>query len=181
MLVNQLFRSVSAFSAQRATYVAKGDNLVETKGSLQAVDGATVDNAQLFGGKKVVVFGLPGAYTPVCTNQHVPQFIEAAESLKEAGVDNICCVSVNDRFVMDAWGASLNVGDDVEMMADWDCSWSKSLDLTQDLTEAGLGIRTTRFSMLVEDGKVTMLNIEENPAKLQSSGPQPILDHLKGN
>mmetsp|Transcript_10713 Transcript_10713/g.16047 ORF Transcript_10713/g.16047 Transcript_10713/m.16047 type:complete len:163 (-) Transcript_10713:26-514(-) len=160
---------------QKATILSK------PKGAFKLSTGQQSITRSFLVAKKVVVFGLPGAYTPVCTNQHVPQFIEAAESLKEAGVDNICCVSVNDRFVMDAWGASLNVGDDVEMMADWDCSWSKSLDLTQDLTEAGLGIRTTRFSMLVEDGKVTMLNIEENPAKLQSSGPQPILDHLKGN
>jgi glutaredoxin/glutathione-dependent peroxiredoxin len=146
--------------------------------TLQAMDGEEVSMEQLFAKKKVVVFGVPGAFTPVCSNKHVPEFIEKAEALREKGVEQIVCVSVNDRFVLDAWGIQLKVGDSVEMLADWNASFVRELGLDVDLGDAGLGVRAKRFSMLVDDGRVVLANVEDSPGDYTATGPQPILDSL---
>jgi peroxiredoxin len=119
-----------------------------------------VTTDDLFKGKKVVVFGLPGAFTPTCSAKHLPGFVAKADDLKKKGIDSIVCVSVNDAFVMDAWGKSQNVGDKVKMVADGNADFAKALGLDNDFTKNGMGIRSKRFSMLVDDGVVKQLNIE---------------------
>jgi len=116
---------------------------------------------QLFRGKRVAVFGLPGAFTPTCSAKHLPGYVAAADDFKAKGVDAIACVSVNDAFVMDAWGKDQNVGGKVMMIADGSADFSRALGLDVDMSERGFGVRCQRFSMLVDDGVVTALHIEE--------------------
>lgn len=119
-----------------------------------------VDMSELLAGKKVILFGLPGAYTPVCSTQHLPGFIEEAEKLKAEGVAAIACVAVNDPFVMSAWGKEHGAEGKVMMLCDADASFTKSLGLDLDLADFGLGVRPKRYSMVVEDGVVTTVNVE---------------------
>ncbi|KAG2428740.1 hypothetical protein HXX76_011443 [Chlamydomonas incerta] len=119
-----------------------------------------VTTEELFGGKKVLVFAVPGAFTPTCSKQHLPGFVTKADELKAKGVDTIACLSVNDAFVMGAWGQSIGVGDKVLMLADGAGAFTKAVGLDQDLSEAGLGVRSQRYAMLVEDGVVKVLNVE---------------------
>ena len=137
---------------------------------------APITSAELFGGKKVVVFGLPGAYTPTCSAKHVPSFVANAEAIKAKGVDTIACLSVNDAFVMGAWGKDQGVGDKVLMLADGVAELTTKLGLEIDLSARGLGVRSLRYSMLVDDGTVTHLNIEESPAEMTVSGADTILE-----
>ena len=120
-----------------------------------------VSTDDLFGGKLVVVFGLPGAFTPTCSAKHLPGFVAHAEDFKAKGVETIACISVNDAFVMDAWGKDQNVGGTVMMIADGSAEFSRAIGLDSDMSERGFGIRSRRYSMLVEDGVVTALHIEE--------------------
>jgi peroxiredoxin len=115
----------------------------------------------LFKGKKVVLFAVPGAFTPTCSQKHLPGFVENADQLKAKGVNTIACVAVNDPFVMGAWGKDQKVGDKVQMLADGSGKFADALGLGLDLTERGLGKRSRRYSMLVEDGVVKKLNLEE--------------------
>ena len=112
-------------------------------------------------GKTVAIFGLPGAYTPTCSAQHAPGYIAKAAEFKAAGVDEIWCVSVNDAFVMGAWGRDLGAAGKVRMMADGSAEFAKATGLTLDLTAKGLGLRSGRYSLLVKDGVVKSLNVEE--------------------
>lgn len=128
-------------------------------------------------GKRIAVFGLPGAYTPTCSAKHLPGYIENAERFKGARVDEIWCVSVNDAFVMGAWGREQGAKGKVRMMADGSAIYTQKLGVALDLTEKGLGIRCRRFSMLVEDGVVRRLNLEEG-GKLEVSSAQVMLKEL---
>ncbi|MDP1838460.1 MAG: peroxiredoxin [Reyranella sp.] len=112
-------------------------------------------------GKKVVAFALPGAFTPPCSAKHVPGFVAEAAALKAKGVDTIACISVNDAFVMGAWGKDQNVGDDMLMLADGNGAFAKALGLDMDASGFGMGARSKRYSMLVKDGVVTELNVEQ--------------------
>ena len=120
-----------------------------------------VGTQDLFAGKKVVFFAVPGAFTPTCSKQHLPGFVQHAAEIRTKGVDLIACMSVNDVFVMDAWGKDRQVGDDVVMLADGSAEFAKLLGLELDLTARGLGMRSKRFAMVVEDGVVSTLNVEE--------------------
>lgn len=111
--------------------------------------------------RKVVLFAVPGAFTPTCSAKHLPGFVEKAEEIKAKGVDTIACLSVNDVFVMDAWGKDQNAGDKVEMLADGSAALTKELGTVLDLTDRGLGVRSSRYSMIVDDGTVTAINLEE--------------------
>lgn len=117
--------------------------------------------ADLVKGKKIVVFGLPGAFTPTCSAKHVPGYVEQAAALKAKGVDEIWCISVNDAFVMDAWGREQKATGFVRMMADGNAAFTKALGLDMDMTARGMGIRSRRYSMLIDDGVVKQLNVEE--------------------
>jgi len=116
--------------------------------------------ADLVKGKTIAIFGLPGAYTPTCSAKHVPGYVEQAEALKAAGVDEIWCVSVNDAFVMGAWGRDQGTAGKVRMMADGSAAFAQATGLTLDLTSRGMGLRSNRYSMLVKDGVVKTLNVE---------------------
>jgi peroxiredoxin len=137
----------------------------------------TFNVADLVRGKKIVVFGLPGAYTPTCSAKHVPSYLQHFDALKAKGVDEIWCLSVNDAFVMGAWGRDQNAGRKVRMMADGSADYTKKLGLELDLTARGMGLRCQRFSMLVEDGVVKSLNIEA-PGKYEVSGAETMLQQL---
>jgi peroxiredoxin len=128
-------------------------------------------------GKKIAIFGLPGAYTPTCSAKHVPGYIENAAKLKAKGVDEIWCISVNDAFVMGAWGRDQKATGIVRMMADGSAEFTKALGLVFDLTSKGMGIRSQRYSMLVEDGVVKQLNVEQ-PGKFEVSNAETLLGQL---
>ena len=125
---------------------------------------AAVNTADLFRGKRVALFAVPGAFTPTCSKQHLPGFVAKADALKSKGIDTIVCMAVNDAFVMEAWGKDQNVGDTVMMLADGNGDYTKALGLELDLSNHGLGTRSARFSMIVENGSVTALNIDEGGA-----------------
>ena len=114
----------------------------------------------LFKGKKVVIFGLPGAFTPTCSAKHLPGFVEHADAIKAKGIDTIACIAVNDAFVMAAWGKDQNVGDKVMMVADGSAHFAEAAGLELDLSDRGMGMRCKRFSMLVEDCVIKSLNID---------------------
>jgi peroxiredoxin len=119
-----------------------------------------LSTSEFFAGRNVVLFAVPGAFTPTCSNKHLPGFVEHAGQIKAKGVDAIACMSVNDIYVMDAWGKDHQVGDDVEMLADGSAELAKAMGLERDLTAAGLGMRSKRFAMVVDDGVVTVLKLE---------------------
>ncbi|MGZ3183602.1 MAG: redoxin family protein [Telluria sp.] len=121
----------------------------------------TFNVQDLVKGKKIVIFGLPGAYTPTCSAQHVPGFVQHAAEFKAKGIDEIWCISVNDAFVMGAWGRDQKATGIVRMMADGNAMYSKALGLDADFSKYGMGTRSQRYSMLVEDGVVKQLNVEE--------------------
>ena len=134
-----------------------------------------VDLMPLLKGKKVILFGLPGAYTPVCSTQHLPGFVEDADRLKAEGVAAIACISANDPFVMSAWGKEHGVGDKVMMLCDPEAAFVKSLGLSLDLSGLGLGDRSKRWSMVVEDGVVSTVNVEESIFDAHASGASNLL------
>ncbi len=117
-----------------------------------------------FKGKRIVVVGVPGAYTPVCSAKHLPSFVDNATAMLAKGVDMVACLSVNDAFVMDAWGKAQNVGDKVVMLADGNAEFTKATGFELDGSGFGLGLRSRRFAMLVEDGVVKILQLEEGGA-----------------
>jgi len=156
-----------------------GDKVPEGTLMTMSADGpAPVSSDDLFAGKKVVLFGLPGAFTPTCSARHLPGYVDNAEALKAKGVDTIACMSVNDVFVMGAWGKDQNVGDKVTILADGSADYSKALGLELDLTARGMGVRSTRFSLLIDDGVVKAINIEENPGEATNSGAEHMLSQV---
>jgi glutaredoxin/glutathione-dependent peroxiredoxin len=128
-------------------------------------------------GKKVVIFGLPGAFTPSCSAQHVPGYVKDNAALRAKGIQEIICVSVNDAFVMGAWAKAQHTDGKVRMMGDGSAIWAKALGLELDLTAGGLGMRMQRFSMLVEDGVVSKFNLEEG-GKYAVSGADTLLGQM---
>ena len=130
-----------------------------------------------FAGRKVVAFGVPGAFTPTCSARHVPGFLALAGEFAARGVDAIACISVNDAFVMDAWGKDQGVGDKIDMLADGSALLNKALGLDVDRTEIGRGTRSERYAMVVDDGVVTALKVEEQPV-LDVSSAEKMLDEV---
>jgi peroxiredoxin len=130
--------------------------------------------SDLVKGKKIAIFGLPGAFTPTCSAKHVPGYVANYDALKAKGVDEIWCVSVNDAFVMGAWGKDQKTAGKVRMMGDGSAAWTKALGLELDLVAKGMGVRMQRFSMLVQDGVVKTFNLE-GPGKFEVSNAETML------
>ena len=133
---------------------------VEVEGNGCSIGPNPVKVAEASAGKTIAVFAVPGAFTPTCSAQHLPGFLEKAAEFKAAGVDEIWCLAVNDAFVMGAWGREQNTAGKIRMLADGDAAFAQATGLTLDLNGKGLGLRSNRYSMLVKDGKVVQLNIE---------------------
>jgi peroxiredoxin len=155
-----------------------GDRVPSASLKHMTADGMqTITTDQLFKGKKVVLFALPGAFTPTCSAKHLPGFVQNADTIKGKGVDTIACLSVNDAFVMNAWGKDQKVGDKVMMLADGNGDFSKAVGLTMDGTGYGMGQRSQRYAMVVQDGVVKALNVEA-PGAFEVSSAESILKAL---
>jgi peroxiredoxin len=137
-----------------------------------------ISTEELFGGKTVALFAVPGAFTPTCSNQHLPGFIEKSEELRAAGVDTIVCMSVNDAFVMGAWGQQQGANGKVMMVGDGNAELTQKMGLSVDSSGFGMGTRSVRFSMIVRNGEVETLNIEQNPGQAVDSGAENLLSQL---
>ncbi len=151
---------------------------VEVEGNGCSVGPNAFDVEAATAGKLVAIFALPGAFTPTCSAQHVPGYVKLADELKAAGVDEIWCVSVNDAFVMGAWGRDQKTAGKVRMMADGSGVFTQATGLTLDLTAKGMGVRSQRYSMLVQDGVVKSLNVEAG-GKFEVSDAQTLLTQVR--
>lgn len=155
-----------------------GDRMPEGKFAVMTKDGpGSLTTQDLFNGKKVAFFSVPGAFTPTCSQSHLPGFIKNAADLKQKGVDTIACMSVNDVFVMDAWGKERGAGDKVMMLADGNGDYTRALGLELDASGFGMGKRSQRFSMVVDNGVVTQLNVEA-PREFKVSTAECMLGQL---
>ena len=155
-----------------------GDKIPSAKLQHKTKDGVqTITTDELFKGKKVVVFALPGAFTPTCSAKHLPGFMNNFNELKAKGVDTVACLSVNDAFVMSAWGKDQNVGDKVMMLADGNGDFTKAVGLTMDGTGYGMGLRSQRYAMVVDNGVVKKLQIEA-PGAFEVSSAEAVLKAL---
>jgi peroxiredoxin len=150
----------------------------EVEGEGCSIGPNAVDVAKAAAGKTIALFALPGAFTPTCSAKHVPGYVAQFDAFKAAGVDEIWCVSVNDAFVMGAWARDQKTGAKVRMLGDGDAAFTKATGLTLDLTGKGMGLRSCRYSMLVKDGKVAVLNIEA-PGKFEVSDAATLLAQVK--
>ena len=155
-----------------------GDHIPEAKFRVMTAGGPGWKTAdEVFKGKKVVLFAVPGAFTPTCHKNHLPGFVKNAAAIKGKGINTIAVTGVNDVFVMDAWKKASG-GDAIEFLADGSGNWAKALGLTADLTERGLGVRSQRYAMVVEDGVVKTLNVEDAPGKAEISGADNLLKSI---
>ena len=150
------------------------NEFIEVEGNGCSIGPNSFDVAAATAGKTIAIFALPGAYTPTCSAKHVPGYVANADALKAAGVDEIWCISVNDAFVMGAWGRDQKTTGKVRMMADGSADFTKATGLTLDLTSRGMGLRSNRYSMLVVDGEVKTLNVE-GPGKFEVSDAETML------
>ena len=158
--------------------IAVGDKLPEATLVEMTADGpAKRTTAEIFGGRKVALFSVPGAFTPTCSIKHLPGFVEKSDALKAKGIDEIICIAVNDAFVMGAWSKSQNAEGKVSLLADGNGDFSKALGLEMDGSGFGMGIRGKRFSMIVQDGIVTALNLE-GPGEFNVSSADHMLTQL---
>ncbi len=151
---------------------------IEVEGNGCSIGPNSFDIAEATAGKTIAIFGLPGAYTPTCSAKHVPGYVARHAELRAAGVDEVWCVSVNDAFVMGAWGRDQHTAGKVRMMADGSAEFTKATGLTLDLSARGMGLRSQRYSMLVVDGVVKTLNIEA-PGKFEVSDADTMLRQAK--
>ena len=159
--------------------IKAGDKLPNATFRVMTADGPksrTTD--EIFKGKKVALFGVPGAFTPTCNNLHLPSFLNNADAFKQKGVNDIVVTAVNDVFVMNQWKKSAGAEGKIEFLADGNGEFAKAIDMAFDGSGAGLGTRSRRYSMLVEDGVVKQLNIEDAPGKCDVSGGQALLGQL---
>ena len=151
----------------------------EVEGNGCSIGPNPVSVAEATAGKTIALFALPGAFTPTCSAKHVPGYVANYDALRAAGVDEIWCVSVNDAFVMGAWARDQKTAGKVRMLGDGSADFTRATGLTLDLTARGMGLRSNRYSMLVKNGVVTALNVEE-PAKFEVSDADTLLRQLRG-
>ena len=155
-----------------------GDKMPAGSFAVMTGDGPdSVSSEELFAGKKVVLFAVPGAFTPTCSAKHLPGYVQNASALKAKGVDTIACLSVNDVFVMDAWGKDQGVGDAVMMLADGNGDYATALGLELDASGFGMGQRAQRFAIVVDDGVASQVHIE-GPGEFKVSSAEFILDNI---
>lgn len=158
--------------------VSVGDKIpLVTLKTMTAEGPKELNTGEIFAGKKVVLFGLPGAFTPTCSAKHLPGFIEKFDALAAKGVDTIACISVNDAFVMGAWGKAQNVPESLHLLADGNAEFAKALGLELDATAFGMGIRGKRFALYAEDGVVKQLFVEA-PGEFNVSSAEHVLANL---
>lgn len=149
-----------------------------TFGIMQSGGPGSMTADELFKGKRVVLFSVPGAFTPTCSKTHLPGFVQNASALKAKGIDTVACLAVNDLFVMDAWGKSAGAEGKVLMLADGNATYTKSLGLELDASGFGMGVRGQRFAMVVKDGVVEKINVEPSAGQCTISGGESILSSL---
>jgi glutaredoxin/glutathione-dependent peroxiredoxin len=155
--------------------IAVGDKIPSAKLKTMTAEGPKdISTDEIFSGKKVVLFAVPGAFTPTCSAKHLPGFVEKAAEIKGKGVDTIACLAVNDAFVMGAWGKAQNTGDKVLMLADGAAAFTKQLGLDLDLTGPGMGVRSKRYAMVVDNGVLKALSVEA-PGAFEVSSAEAIL------
>jgi peroxiredoxin len=154
-----------------------GDSLPEATFMTMGADGAPkpMKTAEVFGGKKVALFAIPGAYTGVCSKQHMPSYVDNYDALKKKGYDTIACTSTNDIFVLTNWAKDSKADGKIMMLADGSAEFVKKVGLEIDLSARGMGVRTRRYSMVVDNGVVKELNIEEQPGVVEKSGGAKLL------
>lgn len=147
-----------------------GDRLPEMKFTVMGTDGPRQKTVnEVFAGKKVALFAVPGAYTPTCTNNHMPGFVGRVDEFKAKGIDTIACTAVNDVFVLTNWAKDTGATGKIEMLADGSGDFAKAIGLEIDLSSFGLGVRSKRYAMLVDDGVVKVLNVEDSPPVAEKS------------
>ena len=155
-----------------------GDRLPSATLTTMTAEGPKpLTTSELCEGKKVVLYAVPGAFTPTCSVQHLPGYVDNAQSLKDKGVDTVACVSVNDPFVMGAWGKDREVGEDLMMLSDGNGDFTAAIGLEMDGSGFGLGTRSQRYAMIIDDGVVSTLNVESGPG-LDVSSAETILSEL---
>ena len=158
--------------------ITVGDKLPDAIFLTMTLDGPVkLSTSEVFGGKTVVLFAVPGAFTPTCSAKHLPGFLEHAQAIRDKGVDTIACVAVNDLAVMNAWGKDQKVGDDILMLADGNGDFARAIGLEMDATGFGMGHRSKRFAMVVDDGVVSGLYVEE-PGEFKVSSAESVLAEL---
>ena len=156
-----------------------GDKLPEaTLRRFTAEGPQEIQSSEFFKGRKVVLFAVPGAFTPTCNNEHMPSFLELADRIKAKGVDEVVCVAINDVFVLDAWDKSLGAAGRVTLLSDGNAEFSAAIGMTFDGSGFGLGTRSLRYAMVVDDGTVTAMQVEENPGVCTVSSGASILEAL---
>jgi len=162
--------SINRDERGRKMTIKQGEKLPSGTFKVMTAEGPKeISTDDLFKGKKVVFFAVPGAFTPTCSKQHLPSYVKNFDQIKSQGVDTIACMSVNDVFVMDAWGKDQGVGEKVQMLADGNGEYAKKLGLELDGSKFGLGSRSKRFSMIVNDGVVEKLNVDEGKYELSGA------------
>ena len=159
--------------------ISLGDNLPEATFFTMGEDGLTsITTSQLVSGRKVVLFAVPGAFTPTCHKNHLPGFVDKAEEIMAKGVDEIAVISVNDPFVMDAWLGITGAEGKIRFLCDSDATFTQAVGLDLDMSARGLGIRSKRYAMIVDDGKVSMIGIDGNPGEVDESSAGSVLANL---
>jgi len=159
--------------------ISVGQMLPDATVRIMTADGMkSISTQEFFAGKKIVLFGVPGAFTPTCSNNHLPGFLENHDALLARGIDKIAVVAVNDHHVMAAWARFTGGEGKIEFLADGNADFVRALGLDADMSVAGMGVRSRRFSMIVDDGRVQALNIEEKPGQAVESGAAKILEQL---
>ena len=159
--------------------IAEGAKLPAATFKKLGPEGMTdVTSDALFGGRKVVLFAVPGAFTPTCHEQHLPGFLAHADALEAKGVAEIACVAVNDPFVLEAWGEHSKIGEAITLLSDGNAAFTKAIGMDVDLSGPFLGVRSKRYAMIVDDGVVSALMVEDNPGAVAASGAEQVLAKL---
>ena len=178
MITRKAPSGLAPMESEKAMTIKVGDTIPSMKLMMATADGPKeVSTDDIFKGKKVVLFAVPGAFTPTCSARHLPGFVQNAEAIKAKGVDSIVCIAVNDAFVMGAWGKDQGTGEKVMMVADGSAAFAKALGLEMDITARGMGVRSQRYALVAEDGKVTHLGVEA-PGGFEASKAETILAAL---